>query len=70
MSVAEEQLSRESAQSVDDLAFFGKMCASISHEIKNCLAVISEQNGLHQDLLMLQAQNAVEAAAAFKKVRR
>lgn len=38
------------------LAFFGRMCASISHEIKNCLAVINEQNGLHEDLLMLQKQ--------------
>jgi len=38
------------------LAFFGRMCASISHEIKNCLAVINEQNGLHGDLLMLQKQ--------------
>ncbi|GAU08404.1 HAMP domain-containing histidine kinase [Desulfoplanes formicivorans] len=40
----------------DELAFFGRMCASISHEIKNCLAVINEQNGLHEDLLMLQQQ--------------
>ena len=68
MSVAEEQLSRESAQSVDDLAFFGKMCASISHEIKNCLAVISEQNGLHQDLLMLQAQGRPLAPERAEKI--
>jgi signal transduction histidine kinase len=34
----------------DDLAFFGKVSASISHELKNILAIISEAAGLLQDL--------------------
>jgi C4-dicarboxylate-specific signal transduction histidine kinase len=68
MSAAEEQMSRNSAQSDEDLAFFGKMCASISHEIKNCLAVISEQNGLHQDLLMLQCQGRPLAPERAEKI--
>ncbi len=34
----------------DDLAFFGKVNASISHELKNILAIISEAAGLLQDL--------------------
>ena len=34
----------------DDLAFFGKVNASISHELKNILAIISEAAGLLNDL--------------------
>jgi hypothetical protein len=37
----------------DDLAFFGKVNASISHELKNILAIISEAAGLLQDLTAL-----------------
>jgi signal transduction histidine kinase len=37
-------------QDHDDLAFFGKINASISHELKNILAIISEAAGLLQDL--------------------
>ena len=37
-------------QDNDDLAFFGKVNASISHELKNILAIISEAAGLLQDL--------------------
>jgi len=33
--------------------FFGEMTASISHEIKNVMAVINENAGLLQDLLLL-----------------
>jgi C4-dicarboxylate-specific signal transduction histidine kinase len=34
-----------------DAAFFGRMAASVSHDIKNSLAVIKEQAGLAGDLL-------------------
>ena len=34
----------------DDLAFFGKVNASISHELKNNMAIISEAAGLLKDL--------------------
>lgn len=40
----------------DDLAFFGKVNASISHELKNILAIISEAAGLLQDLTELAAK--------------
>jgi signal transduction histidine kinase len=40
----------------DDLAFFGKVNASISHELKNILAIISEAAGLLQDLTEMAAQ--------------
>ena len=35
------------------LQFFGKMCASISHDIKNVLAVINENAGLLEDLCIM-----------------
>jgi C4-dicarboxylate-specific signal transduction histidine kinase len=35
------------------LQFFGKMTASISHEIKNALAIINENAGLLEDLTVL-----------------
>ncbi|MBT8762774.1 HAMP domain-containing histidine kinase [Desulfohalobiaceae bacterium Ax17] len=38
------------------LKFFGRVGASISHEIKNCLAIINEQNGLLEDFLYLAQQ--------------
>ena len=37
----------------EGLAFFGKMSACISHEIKNHLATINEQTGLLGDLLLM-----------------
>ena len=40
----------------DDLAFFGKVNASISHELKNILAIISEAAGLLQDLTEMAAK--------------
>jgi signal transduction histidine kinase len=40
----------------DDLAFFGRVNASISHELKNILAIISEAAGLLQDLTEMAAQ--------------
>jgi C4-dicarboxylate-specific signal transduction histidine kinase len=36
--------------------FFGKMSASISHEIKNALAIINEKAGLLEDFSMLAGQ--------------
>jgi signal transduction histidine kinase len=35
------------------LQFFGQITASISHEIKNCLAIMNENAGLLQDLVVL-----------------
>lgn len=34
-------------------AYFGRMGASISHEIKNCLAIMNENAGLMSDYLMM-----------------
>ena len=40
------------------LSYFGRMGASISHEIKNCLAIMNENAGLMSDHLMM-AQKGV-----------
>lgn len=41
------------ALAIEGVRFFGEMSASISHEIKNVLAIIHENAGLLQDLLMM-----------------
>jgi len=41
---------------VDGVRFFGEMSASISHEIKNVLAIIKENAGLLQDMLAMNAK--------------
>ncbi len=40
------------------LRFFGKMSAANAHEIKNALAIINENAGLLEDLIMLTEQGA------------
>jgi len=60
------------------LQFFGKMSASISHEIKNALAVINESAGLLEDL-SLRAEKGIpvdperlkkQSGSIVKQVRR
>jgi C4-dicarboxylate-specific signal transduction histidine kinase len=60
------------------LQFFGKMSASISHEIKNALAIINESAGLLEDL-SLRAEKGIplepervkkQSAGIVKQVRR
>jgi len=41
---------------VDGLRFFGEMSASVFHEIKNVLAIIKENAGLLQDMLVMNAR--------------
>ena len=65
-----QDIPRHEYDQKDGLAFFGRMCASISHEIKNCLAVINEQNGLHEDLLMLQKQGRELSAERVERINR
>ncbi len=38
---------------IEGVRFFGEMSASISHEIKNVLAIINENAGLLQDMVMM-----------------
>ncbi len=51
-----------------ELAFFAKISASVSHEIKNHLAIINEQNGLLGDLLAMAAKGGALQAPRLNAV--
>lgn len=53
-----------------DLAFFGKINASISHELKNILATISEASGLLNDLAELVEKGKTVDMGMFKTCSR
>jgi signal transduction histidine kinase len=40
------------------LVFFGRISASISHELKNCLSIINESAGLLEDLVMISQKGS------------
>ncbi len=42
-----------------EVVFFGRITASVSHELKNVLAIIKESAGLIQDILMLSGESAL-----------
>jgi C4-dicarboxylate-specific signal transduction histidine kinase len=50
------------------LTFFGKISASISHEIKNVLAVVSENAGLLEDLTLMADRGQPIDPARLKKM--
>lgn len=50
----------------DSLAFFGKVNASISHELKNIMAIISETAGLLEDLSDLASTGGAIAPEMLK----
>ena len=50
------------------IQFFGKMSASISHEIKNVLAVINENAGLLQDICFMADRGKPVDIARLKKI--
>lgn len=50
------------------LRFFGKISASISHEIKNTLAIINENAGLLQDLILLAEKGTPMNPDRLKKL--
>ena len=52
----------------ESLAFFGKMSACISHEIKNHLAIINEQTGLLGDLLLMAERGRALDTERFKEL--
>jgi hypothetical protein len=62
----------------DDLLFFGRIGASVSHELKNVLTVMNEQAGLLGDLACMAARGmpldperlAAAAACLQRQVRR
>lgn len=56
------------------LAYFGRMCAGVSHELKNSLAMINENAGLMQDLAVLagrgQPLDPQRLAVAVERIAR
>lgn len=55
----------------DELAgprFFGRMTASVSHEIKNVLAIINENAGLLEDLSLLAQQGGSPAPERLRRI--
>ena len=50
------------------LQFFGKMCASISHDIKNVLAVINENAGLLEDFCLMAEKGRPIDPARLKRL--
>ena len=50
-------------KAMDEIAFFGKVTASITHEIQNVLSIIKESSGLIDDVLSFSGKDA----AALKK---
>ncbi len=52
------------------LQFFGKMTASISHEIKNVLAIINENAGLLEDLALMSDRGAALEPQRLKNISR
>lgn len=58
------------AETLDEtgLRFFGKISASISHEIKNTLAIINENAGLLEDLTLLAEKGTPMKPDRLKKL--
>ena len=52
----------------EGLQFFGKMSASISHEIKNVLAIINENTGLIEDYTIMAEKGAPFDPGKFKSL--
>lgn len=50
------------------LQFFGKMTASITHEIKNILAIVNENAGLLEDLALMADQGAAVEPQRLKNM--
>ncbi len=49
---------RHEALAIEGVRFFGEISASVSHEIKNVLAIINENAGLLQDMLGMHAKGS------------
>lgn len=51
----------------NELAFFGKIAAGVTHELKNVLAVINESNGLMADVLAMVKDNRIAYREKFER---
>jgi hypothetical protein len=53
MDADKKEILPEIEVKANELAFFGKIAAGVTHELKNVLAIIKESNGLMADLLAM-----------------
>jgi len=53
---------------MDGARFFGEMTASVSHEIKNVMAIINENAGLLEDMVAMNRQGAPFPAERIEKL--
>jgi hypothetical protein len=51
----------------NELAFFGKIAAGVTHELKNVLAIINESNGLMADVLAMVKENRIPHREKFER---
>ena len=51
-----------------ELAHFGKLMASLSHEFKNHLAIINESGGLMEDILLMDGHEQPVNRERFRKI--
>ena len=51
----------------DELAFFGKIAASVTHELRNVLAIINESNGLMADILVMLKETPFPQRERFQR---
>ena len=52
----------------EDLAFFGRIAADVSHDMRNVLSVISEYSGLMDDLLGLAERGSAPDCAKLRQL--
>jgi C4-dicarboxylate-specific signal transduction histidine kinase len=58
------------ALAIEGVRFFGEVSASISHEIKNVLAIINENAGLLQDMIMMSEKGMPLSPERLTKISR
>ncbi len=51
----------------NEVAFFGKIAASVTHELRNVLAVINETNGLMADFLVMMRETPFPYREKFQR---
>jgi len=51
-----------------EIAFFGKITAGITHEMKNVLAIIKESSGLMEDILSMARETPIPHEGKLQKV--
>jgi len=59
---------QDAQRGLDGIQFFGKMAASISHEIKNVLAIINENAGLLEDICLMAERGKPIDPARLKRL--